>query len=412
MNEKELIATVQDRYGAVARSSLSNDSAAVRSVAQAFGYSEDDLASLPAQANMGLSCGNPVAIAGLRAGEVVVDLGCGGGLDVLLAAKRVGPDGKAIGIDMTPAMIDRARVGAAQVGVDNAEFHLAQIDEIPVPDSSVDCVISNCVINLVPNKARVFREIFRILKPGGRVAISDIALKQSLPPQVASNLEAYVGCVAGAIRITDYERMLRTAGFEDVVVLDTSADLNTYAQTSSCGCGSSTCCTATESRGLHDELAEILQSFDANAYAASVRVHAVKPLQTQNKPQSQGRVAMKTIQVFDKPMCCSTGVCGPQVDPVLPRFAADLDWLRSRGHRVERFNLAQEPTAFMQSAAVKSLLSSAGVDCLPVIVMDGKIVSQGHYPSRESLSGWAEGELIQSLPIVKANGGCCGGLSC
>ena len=214
MNEKELIATVQDRYGAVARSGLSNDSAAVRSVAQAFGYSEEDLASLPAQANMGLSCGNPVAVAGLRAGEVVVDLGCGGGLDVLLAAKRVGPDGKAIGIDMTPAMIERARAGAAQVGADNVEFHLAQIDQLPLPDASVDCVISNCVINLVPDKAKVFREIFRILKPGGRVAISDIALKQPLPPQVASDLEAYVGCVAGAIQISDYERMLRAAGFE------------------------------------------------------------------------------------------------------------------------------------------------------------------------------------------------------
>lgn len=131
MNEKELIATVQDRYGAVARSGLSNDSAAVRSVAQALGYSEEDLASLPAQANMGLSCGNPVAVAGLRAGEVVVDLG--GGLDVLLAAKRVGPDGKAIGIDMTPAMIDRARAAAAHVGVDNVEYHLAQIDQLPYP---------------------------------------------------------------------------------------------------------------------------------------------------------------------------------------------------------------------------------------------------------------------------------------
>lgn len=411
MNEKELIATVQDRYGAVARSGLSNDSAAVRSVAQAFGYSEEDLASLPAQANMGLSCGNPVAVAGLRAGEVVVDLGCGGGLDVLLAAMRVGPSGKAIGIDMTSEMIERARAGAAQVEAENVEFHLAHIDQLPLPDASVDCVISNCVINLVPDKANVFREVFRILKPGGRVAISDIALKQPLPPQVASDLEAYVGCVAGAIQICDYERMLRDAGFEAVVVSDTSADLNAYAQASSCGCGSSTCCTAPESQGLHDGLTEILQTFDANAYAASVRVHAVKSLQA-NKKQSQGGDAMKNVQVFDKPMCCSTGVCGPQVDPILPRFAADLDWLRSKGHRVERFNLAQEPAAFMQSAAVQSLLSSAGVDCLPVVVVDGKIVSKGHYPSRELLTAWTEGGLAQALPIVQANGGCCGGSSC
>jgi arsenite methyltransferase len=257
-----ILNAVQDQYGAVARSHLSNESAAVRLVAQAFGYAADDLASLPPQANMGLSCGNPVALAGLREGEVVVDLGCGGGLDVLLAAKRVGPTGKAIGIDMTPDMIARAKAGAVQVGATNVEFHLAQINQLPLPDASVDCVISNCVINLVPDKSQVFREILRVLKPGGRLVVSDIALKQPLPEEVVHDVQAYVGCIAGAILIGDYERLLRDAGFEAVVVQDTGANLNAYAQAGASGCCSSgPCCspesTATASSPVHDGLAEV-----------------------------------------------------------------------------------------------------------------------------------------------------------
>src|SRR5687768_4499734 len=160
---------------------------------------------------MGLSCGNPSAFATLRQGEVVVDLGCGGGLDVFLAADRVGPSGKAIGIDMTPEMLELSRRNA--VGRENVEFIQATIDNMPLPDASVDCVISNCVINLAPDKPAVFREITRILKPGGRLAVSDIALKQPLPPEIGNDLQAYVGCVAGAILIDDYRSWLTAAGF-------------------------------------------------------------------------------------------------------------------------------------------------------------------------------------------------------
>jgi SAM-dependent methyltransferase len=297
---------VREKYGQVAGSNLTNDDAGVRTVAEAFGYSADELESIPAEANMGLSCGNPTAMASIRPGEVVVDLGSGGGLDVFLAAKRVGPAGRAIGVDMTPEMIERARKGAAAGGYDNVEFHQSTIDRIPLPDASADCVISNCVINLAPDKAAVFREMFRVLKPGGRVAVSDIALKQPLPADLAADVSAYVGCVAGAILIDDYTRGLREAGFEAVHVTDARADLNAYAAVEGqAGCCSPAmgekkpvslgvaggCCGSDSSTGpaavnycgsgqgatVHGGLATLVRKYDVNEYAASVKVYAVKP---------------------------------------------------------------------------------------------------------------------------------------
>src|SRR3954469_16289585 len=221
---------VKSKYGSVATSGLSSDQEGVRAVAEAFGYPPEELTSIPAEANMGLSCGNPTAFAGLKLGEVVLDLGSGGGLDVLLAARQVGPTGKAIGIDMTDEMIELARRNAARSGLPNVEFHRATIARLPLPDASVDCVISNCVINLAPDKPAVFREIARILKPGGRLAVSDIALKRALPPELGDDLMAYVGCIAGAIMIEDYRRGLIEAGFAHVEVIDSGSDLNAYAK--------------------------------------------------------------------------------------------------------------------------------------------------------------------------------------
>ena len=361
-DNEQLLKSVHDQYAAVARSGLSNDFDAVRAVAEAFGYTAEDLASLPAEANMGLSCGNPVATASLQPGEVVVDLGCGGGLDVLLAAKKVGPTGKAIGIDMTADMLERARAGAEKVGAENVEFHLAQIDALPLPDNSVDCIISNCVINLVPDKEKAFREMIRVLRPGGRLSISDIALRQPLPTAVQESIAAYVGCIAGAILIEDYRLRLETAGFQAVVISDTGADLNAYAKaglTGSACCaandtdslaqsGATACCGIGEERTepLHERMANLLSQFDANAYAASVRVYAVKQPTSAAKPPTDRTYA--NVQIYDRALCCSTGICGPQVDPVLPRFAADLEWLSNQRHDVERFNLAQQPSEFTQ----------------------------------------------------------------
>jgi SAM-dependent methyltransferase len=283
---------VREKYGAVAASSLSSEHAGVRSVAEAFGYSAQELSSIPAEANMGLSCGNPTATANIRPGEVVVDLGSGGGLDVFLAAKKVGPTGKAIGIDMTPEMLARARASAERQGHTNVEFHEGTIDRLPLPDASVDCVISNCVINLAPDKQAVFREIARVLKPGGRLAVSDIALKKPIPPEVGSDLLAYVGCIAGAIRIEDYISGLNSAGFSAVEVIDTKKDLRAYTQVESqAGCCApsmassssglevtgGSCCSGPSSNDLHARLAELLRIYDVNDFAASVQVYAIKP---------------------------------------------------------------------------------------------------------------------------------------
>ncbi|MEI7686832.1 MAG: arsenite methyltransferase [Planctomycetota bacterium] len=283
---------VMSKYGAVAASGLSTEHAGVRAVAEAFGYSPAELASIPSEANMGLSCGNPTATANLRPGEVVVDLGCGGGLDVFLAASKVGPTGKAIGIDMTTQMLELARKNAAKgkngQPIANVEFYQATIDKLPLPDSSVDCVISNCVINLAPDKPAVFREIARALKPGGRLAVSDIALTKPLPAEIGQDLMAYVGCIAGAIMIEDYRRQLHEAGFAAVEIIDTGADLNAYAKVENQGgcCPPATslpvvesgcCATATVDDTLHASLLDLLTRYNVNDFAASVRVFAVKP---------------------------------------------------------------------------------------------------------------------------------------
>jgi arsenite methyltransferase len=308
---QRIVEAVRSTYGSVARSGLSSEQEGVRAVAEAFGYSPEELATIPAEANMALSCGNPTAFASLKPGETVVDLGCGGGLDVFLAAAKVGPTGKAIGIDMTPDMLELARRNAAKAGVTNVEFHEARIDALPLADGSVDCVISNCVINLAPDKDAVFREIARVLKPGGRLAVSDIALKRALPPEIATDLTALVGCIAGAISIEEYRAKLRAAGFAHVEVIDSGSDLNAYAQVRGACCapvpseeaacctpGDETGCCATEEEnascclpvasapaadgccapeaGFHEGLAGALSRVDVNAFAASVRVYGVR----------------------------------------------------------------------------------------------------------------------------------------
>jgi SAM-dependent methyltransferase len=232
-HDQETVHTkVREGYGAIARQGGSCcgpaksccGGGAAEAVAAAVGYDEAELAALPDGANMGLSCGNPTAIAELRPGEVVLDLGSGGGFDVFIAGRHVGADGRVIGVDMTPDMLSKARknivVYREKTGLDNVEFRLGEIEHLPIADNSVDVIISNCVINLSPDKPQVWREMSRVLRPGGRVAVSDLALLQSLPPDITKMVEALVGCIAGAVMARETEQMAKEAGFEKIILTE------------------------------------------------------------------------------------------------------------------------------------------------------------------------------------------------
>lgn len=199
--------------------SCCGSASAADDIGKMVGYSEEDLKNVPEGANLGLGCGNPVALASLKEGEIVLDLGSGAGFDCFLAAARVGETGKVIGVDMTPDMLAKARENAVKGGFGNLEFRLGEIEHLPVPDSHVDVILSNCVINLSPEKDQVFREAFRVLKTGGRLMISDIVLLRDLPEVIKESVAAYVGCIAGAVLKQDYLDAIRGAGFQDIQVM-------------------------------------------------------------------------------------------------------------------------------------------------------------------------------------------------
>lgn len=219
--ENEVRDIVRETYGQIATGRQNGCCAKDRPTAtpaSQLGYSQDEIAALPDGADLGLGCGNPQAIGSLRPGETVLDLGSGAGFDCFLAARSVGPTGRVIGVDMTPEMLAKARANAAKTNTTNVEFRLGQIENLPVANDSVDVIISNCVINLSPDKPQVFREAFRVLKPGGRVAVADIVRTAELPHELAADLAALCGCVAGAASVDEIENMLWEAGFENVRV--------------------------------------------------------------------------------------------------------------------------------------------------------------------------------------------------
>jgi arsenite methyltransferase len=226
MNSKETIRqTVRERYGERAKAGESccgttgSCCSSSQTISTKLGYSEQELGSIPAGADLGLGCGNPTAMASLKPGETVLDLGSGAGIDCFLAANLVGETGLIIGVDMTAAMIDRARENPKKNNIENVEFRLGEIEHLPVADASVDVVISNCVVNLSPDKPQVFSEVYRALKPGARMMISDIVQLKLLPKDILKSIEAYVGCIAGASLKQDYVSMIQAAGFRDIEIL-------------------------------------------------------------------------------------------------------------------------------------------------------------------------------------------------
>jgi SAM-dependent methyltransferase len=269
-DQKTIKDAIKNKYGSIARSggsccssdNLSSQSSASNASRNA-GYSDDDLSIAPDGANLGLGCGNPVAIASLRYGETVLDLGSGAGFDAFLAAKKVGVNGKVIGVDMTSAMVERARANADKGGNINVEFRLGEIENLPVDDNSIDVIISNCVINLAPDKRRVFGEAFRVLKPGGRFMVSDTVLERPLPEPIRNSVSAYIGCVSGALRKGDYLTLLRLAGFGKVsIIKETPIDISGYKHM-----------VLPEDRELA-EREDILAAFENNL--SSITVSAVK----------------------------------------------------------------------------------------------------------------------------------------
>jgi len=228
MKDEEIKKAVRAGYANVAKQSCSCCSSACcgtaksQEISKKIGYSEDEIRSVPAEANLGLGCGNPTALAAIKAGETVLDLGSGAGFDCFLAAQKVGPRGRVIGIDMTEEMVERAKENASKGGYRNVEFRKGEIEDLPVDDNTIDLIISNCVINLVPNKDRAFKEAFRVLKAGGRLMVSDIVLLKRLPDFVKNSIEAYVGCVSGASTKDKYLDAIKAAGFEDVSVINES----------------------------------------------------------------------------------------------------------------------------------------------------------------------------------------------
>jgi arsenite methyltransferase len=230
MEDEAIRKQVREGYGAIAKtessccapakSSCCSGPSLAEQVSRSIGYSDEELESVPDGANLGLGCGNPVALASLSEGDVVLDLGSGAGFDCFLAANKVGASGRVIGVDMTAEMLERARENAARGGYENVEFRLGEIEHLPVADNSIDVIISNCVINLSPDKASVFHEAFRVLKTGGRLMVSDIVLQGELPDVVRESAAAYVGCISGASQKDDYLSMIKEAGFGDIEVLE------------------------------------------------------------------------------------------------------------------------------------------------------------------------------------------------
>ena len=411
---------VQERYADAARNVSSCCGPAVYTDADPFGQSQYDEAArdlLPADAvTASLGCGNPTLLAALKQGDVVLDLGSGGGIDVLLSARRVAPDGKAYGLDMTPEMLELANANKAQAEVENVEFLLGSIEDIPLPDNSVDVIISNCVVNLSADKGQVFREAFRVLRPGGRLAISDVVLSRPLAPELTEVMTLWTGCIAGALTQDDATSLMEAAGFEGIGIEPTNIFGRSELQGLASGVGPEDLPATLDIETLTTELDGVIRS-------ASLR--ATKP----NAPSSPATGSIPSIapqethvpsvHVYEPALCCNTGVCGEDVDQSLVEFTADLNRLTEQDADIVRHNLANDPLAFASQDSVRSFLEVAGSEGLPLTTVDGVTVLTGAYPTRDQLlryTGLAEAPVTvptgaTELTVAENTGcgprGCC-----
>lgn len=299
--EREVRDAVRQRYASVA---AGETPAAAERIARTVGYSEQDVMAAPEGANLGLGCGNPVALASLRPGDVVLDLGSGAGFDAFLAARAVGSAGRVIGVDMTPEMIAKATANAEKAGIQNVEFRAGTIENLPVEDGSVDVILSNCVINLSPDKRRVFAEAFRVLRPDGRLMISDLVTLEELPASVRSSVAAYVGCVAGVSLERDYLRVVREAGFEDVEVVSEKAAAEMLGATdlpsAACACSDP---VVSSVAGTLIEQIPVQDLLTAARLVVSVQVSARKPHQAARS--AAAAEAAETNRTSNAGSCCA-----------------------------------------------------------------------------------------------------------
>ena len=278
MKDKKIKKVVREGYAKIAKekssccapaNSCCGGTDVAQDISKKIGYTEEELKTVPEGANLGLGCGNPVALASLKEGETVLDLGSGAGFDCFLAAQKVGEKGKIIGVDMTPEMVEKASENAKKGNYGNVEFRLGEIEKLPVADNSVDAVISNCVINLSPDKRSVFMETFRVLKPGGRLMISDIVLTKELPDFIKNSIEAYIGCLSGAIMRDEYMEAIKAAGFQEIRVIDeTSFPIEFMAN------------DPTAKAVIEDLKIPAEKVKDIAGSVVSIKVHGIKPNQT------------------------------------------------------------------------------------------------------------------------------------